>query len=650
MLKLNRQPIVAGILIGSVVLFALLALLSRRNPSNPGSIITKVETKLSRFESEADFKAFIQRGQESAQFYGFGGIATGALEATAQDLAAPGFSPGAKNEQGAGRVSETNVQVRGIDEPDIVKTDGKNIYLSSQFYNIYFSQSAGIVEDRAILPPQNTSQTDIITAFPPANLAKTGTINTTGELLLSGNILVVQSGNSLAGYDVSDPQNPKEIWKSDFDQNYITASRLKDNTLYVVTQSAINYGNPCPIPLIKSVNTVIPCDTIYHPGVDVNIDSTFTVLSINPKDGKVNQNVSFVGSAGQSVTYVSPNAIYSTYTYPGDYLAFFSRFLSEKARDLVSSDVIERIDQIRGYDISHQSKLTELQLTIEKYKNSLEEAERLKFENELTNRMQDFAKVHARELETTGIVKVELNGLRVAATGGIPGHPLNQFSLDEYNNYLRVVTTTSGSFLVNTESTNDLYILDSSLNVTGSITDLGVDERIYSARFIGDKGYLVTFKQIDPFFVLDLSDPRNPKKAGELKIPGFSSYLHPLKNNLILGVGQEESRVKLSLFDVSNPGSPVEVSKYVLDEFWTEVSNNHHAFLQDERHQVFFLPGGKGGYIFSYENNSLKLTEAVSTQSAKRAIYLNDYLYVISDTSIVVFDESTWTEVKRLTL
>ncbi|KKQ76802.1 MAG: Beta propeller domain protein [Parcubacteria group bacterium GW2011_GWA1_38_7] len=234
----------------------------------------------------------------------------------------------------------------------------------------------------------------------------------------------------------------------------------------------------------------------------------------------------------------------------------------------------------------------------------------------------------------------------MSATGAVPGQPLNQFSLDEYKTYLRIATTVNNNF----DSANDLYVLDSGLNQTGSIINLGLDERIYSARFIGDRGYLVTFKQIDPFFVFDLSDPNNPKKTGELKIPGFSSYLHPLTTNSILGVGQENGQVKLSLFDVANPNLPIEIDKFSLNEYWTEVSNNHHAFLQDEKHSIFFLPGGNGGYIFSYTNNKLTLIKAISTPNAKRALYINDFLYVISDTEVLVFDQNTWNQVNKLGL
>jgi uncharacterized secreted protein with C-terminal beta-propeller domain len=177
---------------------------------------------------------------------------------------------------------------------------------------------------------------------------------------------------------------------------------------------------------------------------------------------------------------------------------------------------------------------------------------------------------------------------------------------------------------------------------------LGLTERIYSARFIEDKGYLVTFRETDPFYVLDLSDPENPELKGQLKIPGYSSYLHPITKDKILGIGKEGSNVKISLFDVSDPENPKEIAKYNLDEYWSDILNTHHAFLLDEKHQIFFLPGGRGGYIFFYKENKLELKRAVSDISAKRAIYINDYLCIIGENKIVVLNELNWEKIKEL--
>jgi uncharacterized secreted protein with C-terminal beta-propeller domain len=265
----------------------------------------------------------------------------------------------------------------------------------------------------------------------------------------------------------------------------------------------------------------------------------------------------------------------------------------------------------------------------------------------MTNRLESYFQEHQRELEKTGVVKIGLDSFQVEATGEVPGQLLNQFSMDEYQGHLRMAVTV-GSTFGTAQSANDIYILDERLNQIGAVVDLGLGERIYSARFIEDKGYLVTFRQIDPFFVINLADPHHPQLKGELKIPGYSSYLHPITKDKILGVGKEGSQVKISLFDVSSSDNPREVAKYTMEEYWSDILKTHHAFLLDEDHRIFFLPGSKGGYVFSYQNDQLELKRAVSDIAARRAIYINDYLYIIGDNKMVVLNETNWEQVNQL--
>jgi uncharacterized secreted protein with C-terminal beta-propeller domain len=154
-------------------------------------------------------------------------------------------------------------------------------------------------------------------------------------------------------------------------------------------------------------------------------------------------------------------------------------------------------------------------------------------------------------------------------------------------------TTSSGSWL-NQNQQNNLYVLNMNLSIVGKIENMAPGERIYSARFTGDKCYLVTFKQTDPFFVLDLKDPTAPKVTGQLKIPGYSSYLHPYDENHIIGLGKENSTVKLSLFDVSDMNNPVEIAKYVIGENADYVNSialyDPKAFLFDYQKQLLVIP------------------------------------------------------------
>ncbi len=208
-------------------------------------------------------------------------------------------------------------------------------------------------------------------------------------------------------------------------------------------------------------------------------------------------------------------------------------------------------------------------------------------------------------------------------SGIVPGAPLNQYSLSESGGDLRIVTTTddpTGSpevlempvenldepgiiapeeFIPATEGRVTILRPDESGTLTeiGAVEDLGVGERVQSVRFIGDMAYVVTFRQTDPLYAIDLSDPTDPRALGELKINGFSEYLHPVGDNLLLGIGREATEdgmdigFKASLFDVSDPTSPTEIDKVVIPDAHSSVGNDPLAFAWDPvaRHAIFPL-------------------------------------------------------------
>lgn len=633
----------------SIPLFSRIISRITSPPTPPASEIEGIE----KFSSEEDFKSYLEKGELSFYDYGLGGglgmvrdFAETGIPVPTAPLEADGKA--AEPE----RISETTVQVTGIDEPDIVKTDGKEIYFSSTDYYWRWGWGAEM-----IIPPRTKGEVKAIKAFPPADLVIDAKIDKIGNLLLHKDTLVIFSGDKIYGYDVSNPQSPEKKWTTELEKrSYVTGVRLYQDRIYLITRTRIDTYRPCPIrPLVaEGVPLEIKCVDIYHPVVPIPVDVTYNAIVFDPASGKIEKTVSFVGSSGSSVVYMSENGIYVTYSYQGDFIEFFSDFFIEKCQDIIPDWLINKMEKLADYDISNAAKMTEFQVLIGEYYNSLDDDERLRIGNELTNRMSDYYKEHKRDLEKTGIVKIGLEGFEITASGNVPGRPLNQFSLDEYENHLRVAVTVGERFFGiglirgTGESANDVYVLDENLKITGSVKDLGLTERIYSARFIADKGYLVTFRQIDPFYVLDLSDPKNPELKGELKIPGYSSYLHPITKDKILGIGKEGSQVKISLFDVESPENPSELAKYTLDEYWSDILDTHHAFLLDKKHQIFFLPGSKGGYIFSYKGNQLKLTRAVSDIRARRAIYINDYLYIIGDDKITVLNEIDWEEVNEL--
>lgn len=193
-------------------------------------------------------------------------------------------------------------------------------------------------------------------------------------------------------------------------------------------------------------------------------------------------------------------------------------------------------------------------------------------------------------------IHINRNEIEIAADGQVPGSVLNQFSMDEHEDHFRIATT-SNSWPPN----NQLYVLNMELEEVGSLTEIAPTETIHSVRFMGDIAYLVTFKKVDPFFVIDLSNPDDPKILGELKISGYSDYLHPFGESRVIGVGKETADVgsfawhqgiKISLFDVSDPTEPNELAKYVIGDRGSDspVLTDHKAFLFDKRRNLVVLP------------------------------------------------------------
>ncbi len=612
--------------------------------------------EMKNFRSVEEFKEYLSKQPTSGHYSGMMRTNEALMVETAIDAAVvPTAAKGALEIGSEGsdvpqRVSETNVQVSGIDEPDIVKVDKESLFLSTNDY--YYR---GVVD----LPPIEynigeidrfpKSETRILKAFPPEEMEKIGGLDKVGNLLLSGNTLAVFTTDSIYGYDVSDRSSPKQVWEIPYgDRTNYVAARLYGDEIFLILNTRVSVEEPCPYYPIKigGEGFSIDCSDIYYPTTPVPTNTTYTVMKINILDGTAKGKASFLGDSTSSVVYMSKDNIYLTYSYYEDTVSMFIKFILEEGADLFSKIVKDKIIRLSSYDISSRAKNEELDVIMEDYFASVPVDEQMKLENELGNAFAKFEENHIREFTTTGVVKINVNNLDITSTGKVPGHPLNQFSLDEYKGNLRIATN-SGSFgFGSAGDVNDVYVLNDKLRIIGNVLDLGKDERIYSARFLSDRGYIVTFRETDPFYVLDLSNPNNPQMKGELKIPGYSSYLHPISDTLILGIGRENANVKLSLFDVSDASNPIEKDKYSLKDYWDKVSQNHHAFLMDPDHKVFFMPGSEGGYIFSYEGDKLSLARTVKDTNIERAVYLDDYMYIIGKDGITVLNEKNWEEVK----
>lgn len=670
---MNKKTIITVVIASLIIIFlvvvfgffGLMLLLRADRPTPPIPAPNPPEVNSSsfiQFTSTEDFQSYLVANQNLNQNIYSSGLGMGDMmvKNDIQESTSAPSTPSTTTALAPDRYSQTNVQVQGIDEPDIVKTNGSEIFFSPEsFYYNYDFVSPLADSAKSIMPPVDQNITAIISAFPPAEMSKLSDIKQNGQLLLVGDNLIVISYDTIYAYNVANPANPTELWQyalSDYNSTF-SQSRAFQDKLYIMTQTNLYSSPACPIPLLKGAKAdfSVACDQIYHPTLPVTSNVTNTVMQIDPKTGAIEKNISMIGSYDSSTIYMSENNIYATYTMSGDMVSFFHNFILENS-SFFSDTVVAKVTKLNSYDISTSSKMLELQTIINQYLAGLNQDDKLKLENDLQNIVGEYLKIHKRELESTMVNQIDLDSFALTATGSVPGTLFNSFSMDEYNDNLRIATTTANNIwglpinIPNSESVNDVYVLDQNLQQKGSVLDMGAGERIYSVRFVGDRGYVVTFRETDPFYILDLSSASNPQKVGELKIPGYSSYLHPISENLILGVGKEGENVKLSLFDVSSPSDPTEVAKYNLNEYWSDVLSTHHAFLLDDKHQVFFIPGSTGGYVFSYAQNKLELVKAVDSINAQRAIYINDNMYIIGQDKIVVLDEKSWERIKEFSL
>jgi len=604
------------------------------------------------FDSEAQFRDYLSSSQ-ARRGVTFVGGATGTPDVAREDAvetddaasadgADGGASGGESASGGADRHADTNVQVAGIDEPDVLKTDGRSAFYAGQRYSRYV--------DTRVIDTEEPADPTVVSGVPEA-----------GQLLLANDTLVVLQDEELHGFDVSDRENPEREWTKPIDGRLETA-RLKGGELYLVVAEHTDREDPCPVEPLggagdgsddaagddAAAGATVECSAVHYSPDATGADTTYSVVRLDPADGEVEDAASFVGSAGHTVTYVSANAVYLTYPDSVSHAEMRMEFLLGPGSDVLDEQAVADLEQLREYDLSERARRVEIEAILSEWRARLDEDERGDAREELESAFETYSEEHLREFQSTGIVRVDTNGsLDVSATGKVPGRPLDQFSLSEHEGHLRIATTVEAPAA---ESENDLYVLDGELDVVGEVRGMGVDQRIYSVRYVGDEAYLVTYRQIDPFYTVDLSEPEDPEIMGELKLPGFSTYLHPLSEDRVLGIGEEDGEVKAVTFDISDRENPTVEDEAILDARWSAISETHHAFLLDERHGVFFLPTEQGGYVYDYEDGLARETVVETDGPAVRATYLDDYLYVFGQQELVVVDETSWEEERRVDL
>lgn len=475
--------------------------------------------------------------------------------------------------------STTNLQVADVDEADIVKTNGKYIYIlktEELIVNVAKAEKGKLTKIASINILKNVTAIDRF-------------YNVTEMYLYNDRIVAIYEVNQeekvYTKATIINVANPQEIsFVCEYSQSgsYLS-SRMINGKFYLFTT---DYFYRAPTKDDKT--TYLPCTTvnngeptpvnegsIYMFDGEVN-RSYLTVSALNAVDGKVIDTKTALG--GGATLYANTKGFYVT------------------------------------ADASSISYLA--------------------------------GTATANYINKTRIIRFEINEGKISAMaeGYVEGAPLNQFSMDEHNNHFRIVTTSNEKYT----TTNSVYVLNKELKTVGKITDIAKGERVYSVRFMGDTGYFVTFRQVDPLFAVDLKDPKNPKILSALKIPGFSNYMHPWGEGLLLGIGAEADEnsgdvtgIKLSMFDISNPEKVSEKAKTVLSIAVSDVGVEHKSILANVNKNLIGFAANDGKYFvygYSSENGFTQKAELEIPMNKMARIYYPYYYYMQNTRGMYIGD------------
>lgn len=485
-------------------------------------------------------------------------------------------------EAASAEYSETNVRQEGVDEADVVKTDGRYLYtLRDNGRAVVIVDTKDRLKEAAEVKLEDTHS---IREFYVNNgkLALVGE-SYREEKTKSGWYMSTASTFAVT-YDLSDPAKPEKVGEVT-QSGYYTSSRMSEGHLYLFSQYSVDTASGIEprdtekyIPLVDG--TLLPGNDIYLPTTkQAYMYAVISSVDMEKPDDTKDSKAIFTDGGN---LYVSNKNIYwyeDRSWYTGD-------------------TVIRRLSYQDGK-------------------------------------------------------------LKAEASGMVGGYIHDSFCIDEYKGYLRVITTE--------KETNSVYVLDEKLKTVGSIEGLAEDERVYSARLMGDVGYFVTFRETDPLFSVDFSDPKKPEIIGELKIPGFSEYLHFYGEDMLLGIGMDVDEdgfttngVKLSMFDISDNTDVKEVQKYVMKNVYSaDVMYDYRAALIDVGKNIIGFSANSGDgesyYVFSYDKDKgfaclMEETINGTGYQTARGVYIDQVLYVVKGNIIEAYGMEDYKKVGDIIL
>ncbi|MCO1602440.1 beta-propeller domain-containing protein [Desulfosporosinus nitroreducens] len=681
-------------ILGLLSVFTIAITINNMNKAPKQSIAIAQEQSLPVIGSVEKLRSILETVEISRAYMGEG-VVTGAIamdnitNSGAVKSADPAPAASSIPLGGNTDFSATNIQVTGVDEADIVKNDGKYIYqVNNQeliitqadpsdqmkivqrisFKESEFSPRELFVDDQHLILIGNAGYQEVL----PANPAIDQSTEEQSKSMIYPPIAHKSTVKAII-YDLADKSNLTKIREVELDGDYISSRKI-GSTLYLMAN--------------KYLNTY----QIMNQGLEPSLPSYRDTLS----------NEEFV-----SIDY--PNIHYFPNFIEPNYLLIASLNLDQKDQEM-------KVSSYLGSGQNIYASTSNLYVAVTQYER-IEEPSPLPQAVPNSSVAPAIGQIHPSSFDTaTALYRFSLDqdGAEFKAQGSVPGTILNQFSMDEYNGHFRIATT-KGQIWRSDENTskNNVYILDQTLQLLGKIEDIAPGERIYSVRFMGDRGYMVTFKNVDPFFVLDLKDPVAPKILGALKIPGYSDYLHPYDENHIIGFGKETVELsqtndqgilpgtprgsnayylgmKLAVFDVTDVSNPVEMFKTTIGDRGTdsEVLHNQKALLFNKDTGLLSFPvtlmevknpvtnpsvpqygtfSFQGAYVYHFDLNSgftlrgkishLEQTDLLKagqqyygSKSIERILYIKNTLYTVSKGVIKANDLASLQEKNRLIL
>ena len=547
--------------------------------------------------------------------------------------------------------STTNVQTPGVDEPDIVKTDGRRLLALARgrLFLVDLAREDPVVRGSVNLG--DLSIRDMLLLGDRALLmGEVGTGAIPGPL--AGHFPSMGYERQIAvlvEVDLSDAEHPRITRRMTLDGRYLSA-RMTDGAVRVVMSSiptGLRFVTPEGGGLRGEREAVRRNREVIR---DSTLESWVPYFVLDGGDGRALAEGPLLDCASAR--------------HPEEFAGFgMLTVLTLDPSEPLSETAAERSVGVLADGETVYASAGSLYVATQRW-----------FDWEL---LEGGRRGEAEEGHVTQIHRFETSGSDPAvyrSSGRVPGWLLNQFSMDEHRGFLRVASTDAPPFWDGPSESMVTVLQERGLRLApvGRVDGLGRDERIYAVRFLGDRGYVVTFREVDPLYVLDLSEPTSPAVSGELKILGYSAYLHPLEEGLLLGVGQDATRrgtlkgTQLSVFDVSDPAEPRRIDQVRVTDGESEVEWDHHAFLHWKPEGLIVLPvnayrlegSGEGPFVgamaLRFRDGALRESGRLQHQrdddldfggGIRRSVVAGDRLYTVSEGGVEAADLTTLEEV-----